>query len=1087
MNPLDSDAPADARSATAEKLGVSGRIASAFQASRMTPLLAIVAFLLGVFAVLVTPREEEPQIDVTMADVFIPFPGASVKDVESLVATPAEQVLSRISGIDHVYSVSRPGMAIVTVQYEVGVKFQEAVVRLYDTIHSHRDWVSPNLGVGEPVIKPKGIDDVPIVALTFFSSDTGRSAHELQQVARAVEIELKRIPGTRDVSTIGGPDRAVRVLLDAERMTAFGVTPQALMTALQGGNTRQPTGSLLAGNGEVLVETGAWLENAADVRRLVVAVRGSGAERKPVFVGDLARVEEGPETPTRYVWHGTKSNVGEAAATFPAVTLQLSKKPGVNAADVANAAMRRIDALKGTVIPAGVEVTVTRNYGQTATEKAQKLIGKLVFATAFVVLLVLVALGRREALIVGVAVTLTLAATLFASWAWGFTLNRVSLFALIFSIGILVDDAIVVVENIHRWQALQPQKTLLEIIPQAVDEVGGPTILATFTVIAALLPMAFVSGLMGPYMSPIPINSSMGMAISLAVAFVVTPWLAAKLMKTGHHPGESSKLDAKIAGFFGGLLPRFLDERTGAAARRKLYIAVVVAILASVSLALVKLVVLKMLPFDNKSEFQVVLDMPLGTPVEQTARVLAEIGAEIGQVPEVTDYQAYAGTAAPINFNGLVRQYYLRASPELGDIQVNLVDKQQRSRQSHEIAISVRDAVEAIGRRHGGVAKVVEVPPGPPVLSPIVAEIYGPDEAGRIAVAKEVRGVFEKTKDLVAIDDSVSEDAPRTVLAVLQSKAALLGVAQSDIVEAVRIGLAGADATPLRNSGAKHELPVRVALPAERKGSLDALLALRVRARDGQLVPVSELVEVRPAQREKVVYHKNLLPVVYVVGDMGGKLDSPLYGMFDARADLAGKALPQGGTLNDWFIHQPDDPYSGYQLKWDGEWKVTYETFRDMGAAYAVGLVLIYLLVVAHFGSYLVPLVIMAPIPLTIIGVMPGHALLGSQFTATSMIGMIALAGIIVRNSILLVDFVRGEVAAGKPFREAIVQSAAVRAKPIALTGLAAMLGALFILDDPIFNGLAISLIFGILVSTLLTLVVIPVLYYAAFRKEHQS
>ncbi len=1070
------DAPHSPEDFHGTALGISGRIARLFLASRMTPLLAVIAFLMGIFAVLVTPREEEPQIDVTMADVFIPFPGASVKDVESLVATPAEQVLSRIAGMDHVYSVSRPGMAIVTVQYEVGIKFQEAVLRLYDTIHSHRDWVSPNLGVGEPIIKPRGIDDVPIVALTFSSADPQRSAHELQQVARATEIELKRIPGTRDVSTIGGPDRAVRVLIDAERMAAFGVTPQELMGALQAGNTRQPAGSLVAGNGEVLVETGTWLENAADVRRLIIAVRGSGAGRKPVFVGDVARVEEGPETPTRYVWHGTRE--GQS----PAVTLQLSKKPGVNAADVADAAMRRIDSLKGTVIPAGVEITVTRNYGQTATEKAQKLIGKLVFATAFVVLLVFFALGKREAVIVGIAVTLTLAATLFASWAWGFTLNRVSLFALIFSIGILVDDAIVVVENIHRWQALHPGKTLPEIIPHAVDEVGGPTILATFTVIAALLPMAFVTGLMGPYMSPIPINASMGMAISLVVAFVVTPWLAAKLMKAADHHSEPSKLDAKIAGFFGSLLPRFLDERTGAAARRKLYIAVVVAILASVSLAVVKLVVLKMLPFDNKSEFQIILDMPVGTPVEQTARVLTEIGAEIGKVTEVADYQVYAGTAAPINFNGLVRQYYLRASPELGDIQVNLVDKQHRSRQSHEIAVSVRDTVETIGRKHGGNAKVVEVPPGPPVLAPIVAEIYGPDEAGRIAVAKQVRDVFEKTKDLVAIDDSVSEDAPRTVLAVLQGKAALLGVSQPDIVEAVRIGLAGADATPVRNSGAKHELPVRVSLPAERKGSVDALLALRVRANDGQQVPVSELVEVRQVLREKILYHKDLLPVVYVVGDMGGKLDSPLYGMFDARDKIAGKALAPGGTLEDWFINSPDDPYSGYQLKWDGEWKVTYETFRDMGTAYAVGLILIYLLVVAHFGSYLVPLVIMAPIPLTLIGVMPGHALLGSQFTATSMIGMIALAGIIVRNSILLVDFVRSEVAAGHDFRAAIVQSAAVRAKPIALTGLAAMLGALFILDDPIFNGLAISLIFGIFVSTLLTLVVIPVLYFAAFE-----
>jgi multidrug efflux pump subunit AcrB len=1073
-------------------MGVSGRIARFFASSQMTPLLALVALLMGIFATLVTPREEEPQIDVTMADVFIAFPGASVQDVENLVATPAEQVLSRMSGVEHVYSVSQPGMAVVTVQFEVGVKYNDAVVRLYDTVHSNRDWLSPNLGVLDPVVKPRGIDDVPIVSLTFWTTDPERSAFDLQQVARAAEVDFKRVKGTRDVATIGGPDHVLRVAMDSERMNAFSVTPQDLAATLRLGNARQSSGTLVSGNREVLVETGSYLESAADVRQLVVAVRGSAGERKPVFIGDVARVEEGPDQPRQYVWFGNRD--GE----FPAVTVQVSKKPGVNAADVASAVIARAESLKGTLIPAGVEVTTTRNYGQTATDKAEKLIGKLVFATAFVVLLVFFALGRREALIVGVAVSLTLAATLFASWAWGFTLNRVSLFALIFSIGILVDDAIVVVENIHRWQALQPGKPLLEIIPLAVDEVGGPTILATFTVIAALLPMAFVTGLMGPYMSPIPINSSLGMFISLAVAFVVTPWLAARLLlKTPHavagdasHGTSESPRQGRLERLFRGLLTPFLDAQKGGVARRWLWLAIMLLIAASLALAAAQLVVLKMLPFDNKSEFQVVLDMPVGTPLEETARVLHELGAEIGKVPEVSNYQAYAGTASPINFNGLVRQYYLRASPELGDLQVNLVDHKERSRKSHEIAISVRDAIEAIGKRAGGNAKVVEVPPGPPVLSPIVAEVYGPDYRGQRAVAKEVRKVLEATPDLVAIDDSVNAGGQRSVLHVLQNKAALLGVAQSDIVDVLRMGLAGEDVTPVHNTGSKYEIPVRLTLPAEQQSTLDALLKLRVRSRDGQLVPVSELVEVRELGREQAIYHKNLLPVVYVVADMGGKLDSPLYGMFAARSEIAGRALDgvkhAAGTLDEWFIKQPTAPDASYSIKWDGEWQVTYETFRDMGIAYGVGLILIYLLVVAHFKSYLVPLIIMAPIPLTIIGVMPGHALLGSQYTATSMIGMIALAGIIVRNSILLVDFIRQQVAEGMALREAIVQSASVRAKPIALTGLAAMLGAMFILDDPIFNGLAISLIFGIFVSTLLTLVVIPVLYYAAFRKENQ-
>jgi multidrug efflux pump subunit AcrB len=818
---------------------------------------------------------------------------------------------------------------------------------------------------------------------------------------------------------------------------------------------------------------------------------------KPVTVADVARVVDGPDQPSRFVWHGLgKGSVGAEAAgeRFPAVTLSISKKPGENAADVANGVIRRMDALKGSVVPEGVEVSVTRNYGATATEKADKLIGKLVFATSAVVLLVLLALGRREAVIVGAAVTLTLAATLFASWAWGFTLNRVSLFALIFSIGILVDDAIVVVENIHRWQTLEPGKPLWELIPRAVDEVGGPTILATFTVIAALLPMAFVSGLMGPYMSPIPINSSMGMFISLAVAFVVTPWLAGKLMKGGHgHSTEHvpDRITARLEGLFRRLMTPLLDPVTGGRARAKLWFGVVLAIVLSVSLAVVQLVVLKMLPFDNKSEFQVVLDMPIGTPVERTAEVLREIGEALAGVDEVTDFQAYAGTAAPINFNGLVRQYYLRAQPEMGDIQVNLVDKHQRSRKSHEVAISVRDTVAAIAKKHGGNAKVVEVPPGPPVLSPIVAEVYGPDYAGQVAVARQVRQAFEATPDIVGVDDTVDEEAPKLVLRVNQAKAARLGVAQADIVEVVRLGLGGENVTPVHGGDNKYEIPVRLSLPPEQLSSVGQILQMKVRARaseaGGTLVPVSELVDVLPATREQVIYHKDLLPVVYVTGDMGGKLDSPLYGMFDIRSRLKDMPLvgPRlAGTLDEWFIHQPDDPYAAYAIKWDGEWQITYETFRDMGAAYAVGLVLIYVLVVAQFRSYLVPLIIMAPIPLTIIGVMPGHALLGSQYTATSMIGMIALAGIIVRNSILLVDFIDQQVRAGTSFAEATIHAAAVRAKPIGLTGLAAMIGAMFILDDPIFNGLAISLIFGVLVSTLLTLVVIPVLYFAAMHKR---
>jgi multidrug efflux pump subunit AcrB len=1067
-------------------MGISGRIARLFLQSQMTPLIALIALLLGLFAVTVTPREEEPQINVTMANVYIPFPGASAKDVESLVATPAEQVLSQISGIEHIYSVSRPGMAILTVQYLVGEDRTQALVRLYDAIMSHRDWVSPHLGVGEPIIKPVGIDDVPIVSLTLWTEDPERAGFELQQVAQAAEIELKRIPGTREVTTIGGPNRVVRVILDAERLAAHGVSAQDIRAALQVSNASQPSGTLVAENRELLVQTGTFLSSSADVKQLVVGVQ----DGRPVFLTDVAQVVDGPDQPARYVWLGVgaagQAKKLPAGGEFPAVTLAVSKKPGENAVEVAERLIKRIEQLHGAIIPEGVNATITRNYGETANDKAMKLIQKLFFATASVVLLVLAALGRREALIVGVAVLLTLAATLFASWAWGFTLNRVSLFALIFSIGILVDDAIVVVENIHRRREIDKHKPLTQIIPEAVDEVGGPTILATFTVIAALLPMAFVTGLMGPYMSPIPINASIGMLISLAIAFIVTPWLALKLTRHQHAPEHgAAEPESRLYRFFQARLTPFLNREAGRSKRRLLWLGIVGLIFLAVSLAAFKVVILKMLPFDNKSEFQVVVDMPTGTPLEQTARVMREMGATLARVPEVTDYEAYVGAASPINFNGLVRQYYLRRGPEVGDIQVNLTDKHLRDRKSHEIAQSVRPAIEKIAAAHGATVKVVEVPPGPPVMSPIVAEIYGPDYTGQMGVAQAVRQAFAATPDIVAIDDSVEEDAGKQVLRVLQAKAALMGVAQKDVVEVMRMGLSGEEVTPVHDGEAKFEIPVKVTLAPERQSSLDELLKLTVRARDGALVPLSELVEVMPASREKTIYHKDLLPVVFVVGDMAGKLDSPLYGMFDIRSGLIGKEMKEGGTLAETFIRQPDDPYAAYSVKWDGEWQVTYETFRDMGIAYAVGLILIYLLVVAQFGSYVAPLIIMAPIPLTIVGVMPGHALLGSQFTATSMIGMIALAGIIVRNSILLVDFINQQVAEGMPFQEAVIRAGSTRAKPIVLTGLAAMLGAFFILDDPIFNGLAISLIFGILVSTVLTLVVIPVLYYAANYRKH--
>ena len=1072
-----------------DKLGISGSIAKKFLQTEITPLLALVGLLLGIFAVLVTPREEEPQIDVTFANVFIPFPGATAKEVEKLVSTPAEQVLSEIKGIDHVYSVSKPGMAVLTVQFLVGEDSTQSIVKLYNKVFSNQDWLAPGLEVGQPIIKPKGIDDVPVVTLTLWTADKTRAANELKQVAQSMESELKRVPGTRNIYTVGGPDRVVHVVLDPQKLAGYHISIDQLSAALYAANTSRDAGDIVKDNHDITLRAGTFLTSADQIENLVVGM----ANDSPVYLRDVAKVNIGPDQPEQYVWFGTGPSASDKnikqRGQFPAVTIAVAKKPGSNAIDVADQVINRVHQLEGIFVPEGVKVTVTRNYGATANDKAMTLIKKLFFATGVVVLLVLFALGKREALIVGTAVIVTLALTLFASWAWGFTLNRVSLFALIFSIGILVDDAIVVVENIHRHMQMSDKK-LVEAIPLAVDEVGGPTILATFTVVAALLPMAFVTGLMGPYMSPIPINASIGMLISLAVAFIVTPWLSLKVLKNVKHKHSSHEADGDshntgMYRFFSRILTPFLRGNQGRKMRYTMGLSIVVLIVLSIGLVGMKLVVLKMLPFDNKSEFQVVVDMPEGTSLEQTARVMRELGNYLATVPEVTDYESYIGTASPINFNGLVRQYYLRKSPNAGDIQVNLRDKSNRHKKSHEVALEIRKPLQAIGKKYNANVKIVEVPPGPPVQSPLVAEVYGIDYQGQIQVAKQIRKILTKTPDVVDVDDSVESKSPEWLIKVDQSKAARFGLNQKTITDAITTVIHGKDTGYLHGSQVKYPIPIRMEFSVADKANINSLLSLEVENNKGQLVALADVAKVVKQTKEYSIYHKDLLPVVFVTADSAGHLDSPLYSMFDIFETLKQHILKPSLSkpIEQYLINQPQNPYQ-YSLKWDGEWQVTYETFRDMGIAYSVGLIMIYLLVVAQFRSYLVPLIIMAPIPLTIIGVMPGHALLGAQFTATSMIGMIALAGIIVRNSILLVDFINEEAARGVPFQDAVIRAGAVRAKPITLTALAAIMGALFILHDPIFNGLAISLIFGILVSTMLTLVVIPVLYYAFRYKQ---
>ncbi|BCV36259.1 efflux RND transporter permease subunit [Shewanella indica] len=1061
--------------------GISGRIAASFQLSAITPLLALLGLLLGMFAIMVTPKEEEPQIDVTFADVFIPFPGATPTEVEQLVTLPAEEVISQIKGIDTLYSFSQPDGAMIIVIFEVGVPRNEAIVKLYNQIYSNLDKLPRAAGVGDPLIKPMGIDDVPIVSLTLWSEDPGVSAQQLTHVAHGLETELKRIPGTRDVESMGSHELVLNVRINPAKMSFYGVSFDAINRALGANNAVSMPVSLVQDNQEIKVQTGQFLRSLEDVQQLVVAVHNdSQGKAAPVFLSDIADISLKADIPLYGAWHQNgHSAEAEAKGVFPAVTIAIGKQPGENAVDVADAILAKVEKSRNLLIPDNVNVTVSRNYGVTAADKSNTLIFKLIFATAAVVILVVFTMGMREALVVGVAIVITLAITLFASWAWGFTLNRVSLFALIFSIGILVDDAIVVVENIHRHMAMG-KRSLSELIPAAVDEVGGPTILATFTVIAALLPMAFVSGLMGPYMSPIPINASMGMLISLAVAFVVTPWLSHKLLRHKGGEGHSDNASPVMLRLFTRLIKPFLESRK---ARVGMAAGVFVLIGMAVALPAGQLVVLKMLPFDNKSEFQVMVDMPEGTPVEQTEKVLKALSDYLVTVPEVQHLQLYAGTHAPINFNGLVRHYFVRNSQELGDIQVNLSDKKHRDRDSHSIALAVRGPLQQIAQGFNANVKVVEVPPGPPVWSPIVAEVYGPSQDIRQQAARELQSLFQATEDVVDIDIFLPAAQQKWQVLIDRSKASLLGVPYANIVDLVATAVGGKDINVLHKPMQKRPVPIRLELPEANKLDLTSVLNLRLDSLHGGTVPVAELVTIRKGQIDAPIIHKNMIPMIMVIADMAGPLDSPLYGMFEMAADIDSEG---GLGFNQHYFSQPDG-LDAISVLWDGEWKITYETFRDMGLAYGVGMIAIYLLVVAHFRSYLVPLIIMAPIPLTIIGVMPGHALLGAQFTATSMIGMIALAGIIVRNSILLVDFINQETAAGVPFEQAVIHSGAVRAKPIMLTALAAMIGAMFILDDPIFNGLAISLIFGILISTLLTLVVIPVLYYALMRKRIDS
>ncbi|MGQ9633384.1 MAG: efflux RND transporter permease subunit [Bryobacteraceae bacterium] len=1047
--------------------GLAGRIAAAWIQSKLTPLVIVASIVLGAFAVWKLPREEEPQIIVPMIDVFVQMPGASAKEVEERVTKPMEKLLWEVPGVEYIYSTSSPGMSMAVVRFYVGQDEEESIVRLNQKMQANFDLIPP--GASHPLIKPRSIDDVPILALTFWSRRY--SDFELRSVVAQVHDTVKQTPDVSAVTIIGGQRRELRITLDEARLAAYSLTPLQIWQALGVSNQRLPSGSFAKDNREYLLETGEFLRTAEDVRNVVAGVFNG----RPVFLRDVARIEDTGEEPVQYVQHGEKG------AFYPAVTLAVSKRKGTNAIDVAHNVLRRVEALKGNVIPPEVEMTISRHYGETAAEKSNELLFHMFIAVISVSLLIWITLGRRESLIVFIAIPVTLALTLTVFYLYGYTLNRITLFALIFSIGILVDDAIVVVENIVRHARLPGNagRPFTQVAIEAVDEVGNPTILATLTVLAAILPMAFVGGLMGPYMRPIPIGASAAMIFSLIVAFLVTPWAAVRILKVqgAHAHGEQED-------FFTRIYRRAMNPLLHRPLIRWGFLGgVVLLLLGSFSLVFIQFVKVKMLPFDNKSEFQLIIDMPEGTTLEETARVTRLLADAVMTQPEVVHVQTYAGTAAPYNFNGLVRHYYLRQGSNVGDIQVNLLPKHERSDQSHDIAKRVREILQPIAKANSARIKVAEVPPGPPVLQTLVAEVYGPSQEGQIALARQIMETFENTSGIVDVDWYVEDDQPKLQLIVDKEKAALNGISEEDIARSLRIASAGEVAGLLREPSAKEDIPLRIRLDRAARSDLERLQNLKIAGRGGQLVALRELVRVEKTIAEKSIYHKNLMPVTYVTADVAGAMESPVYAVLATGSKIRAIPIPEGYSIEQYTARQPSDE-ARYAMKWDGEWHITYEVFRDLGLAFAAVLVLIYVLVVGWFQSFVTPLVIMAAIPFSLVGILPAHGLLNAFFTATSMIGFIAGAGIVVRNSIILVDFIELRLKQGMPLDQAVIDAGAVRFRPMMLTAAAVVVGAAVILFDPIFQGLAIALMAGEIASLLLSRMTVPVVYYLVNKRR---
>jgi multidrug efflux pump subunit AcrB len=1087
----DSSKPDSAR------LGIAGRIARAFIDSKLTPLFVITSILLGAAATLLLPREEEPQIKVPMIDVLVSMPGFSAREVEERATRPMEKLLWEIPNVEYIYSTSREGESLAIVRFKVGEDIERSLVLLNQKLQANFDRIPQ--GVSFPLIKPKSIDDVPILALTFHGA--GQDHYTLRRIVAEVDDAVKQVPLVAETMLIGGERRQLRVLLDPAKLTSRQLSAADVVPRLQSANRQLIASPLIDHNREVLLQTGSFLTSAKDAGNVVVGVHTG----KPVYLHDVATIVDGPEEPSQYVFFGAGAARAAVADEQPAVTLSIAKRPGANAISVADQVLKKVEALKGRVIPNGVTVSITRHYGQTAEEKSDELLLHMGIAVIGVSLLILLTLGWRESIIVGIAIPCTLALTLLVFYLHGYTLNRITLFALIFSIGILVDDAIVVVENIVRHFHL-PQnrgRSWAAIAVEAVNEVGNPTILATFAVISAVLPMAFVGGLMGPYMRPIPTGASAAMFWSLAIAFIVTPWAAIRILRWGR---KYSRLTEGAAGgaeggkphshfeheedFFTRLYRRFMGPLIAKTRWRLAFLAgIIVLLLASMATVGLGWVKVKMLPFDNKSEFQIILNMPEGSALERTAQAAREIAAAVRVEPEVTDYQIYTGVAAPFNFNGLVRHYFMRRGAHIADLQVNLVSKSERKAQSHDIAKRVRPRVAEIVAKYGARVAVAEVPPGPPVLQTLVAEVYGPNEESRLALARKVIDIFQTTKGVVDTDWYIEADQAKARFLLDKEKAALHGISDEAVAQTLKMAVGGAAVDLLHLPREKEDVQIVVRLPQSLRTSPEDLLALRVRGANpaGALVPLRELVKVEPGLADKSIYHKNLKPVTYVIGDVAGVVESPVYAILKMNEALRALDTKKfGGSGKPLKIYNATQPFTEDEpaIKWDGEWHITIEVFRDLGSAFAAVLVLIFILMVGWFRSFLTPLVVMAAIPFSLVGILPAHGLLGAFFTATSMIGFMAGAGIVVRNSIILVDFIELRLAEGMPLDQAVVDAGAVRFRPMLLTALAVVVGASVILADPIFQGLAIALMAGEIASLLISRMAVPVLYFMAYSRK---